>query len=130
MKETNFQKILVASFRSCGAIVFNLHGHSMQVAGIPDLYVAHTIWSGWLELKTGTNPLSKLQERTMRGLESTKGINAFVLTERKPKILVKNSYGDILSHIPFISNTIDGTEILGFLSRIPTIVGGLVENGV
>lgn len=117
MKETNFQRLLIKSLRECGAVVFNIHGHSMQIAGIPDLWVGHKIWNGWLELKTGNNVVTKLQENTLRKLMDC-GVYAVVLQERKPNILVKISDGTIIGHIPFSTNDIDGISFLNKLKDI------------
>jgi len=123
MKETNFQRILSTSLKQAGAIVFNIHGHSMQVAGIPDLYVAHKTWTGWLELKTGTNKVTLLQQHTLRRLEAT-GVNVFILTERKPKILVKDSYETMIGQLPFMTNKLDGNELLEGLAHISELSKG------
>ncbi len=121
MKETSFQRILVKSLREAGAVVFNIHGHAMQVAGIPDLYVAHPIWTGWLELKAGTNVATKLQERTLRKL-MTCGVDAVVLLANKPRMTIK-IYGledKVLTggHILFMSNDIDGVNLLNKIKEI------------
>lgn len=121
MKEVNFQKILVTAFRQAGAIVFNIHGHAMQIAGIPDLYVAHKIWTGWLELKTGENATTKLQTRTLGSLEAA-GVNVFILLERKPKIIVKNSCKSIVANLPFMTCTPSGIELLGRLKSITELL--------
>lgn len=126
MKESNFQRILVKSLRECGAVVFNVHGHAYQIAGIPDLYVAHPIWNGWLELKTGNNPLTKLQTKTLKNLEAAK-VRVFTLVEKKPRILVKDSDGTILSHIPFLINDLDGIDVLRNLEKVSEILNGKKE---
>ncbi len=117
MKETNFQRVLVKSLRECGVVVFNIHGHAMQVAGIPDLYVAHTIWSGWLELKTGNNPVTKLQQHTLKQLYDC-NINAYILVGNKPRIIVKLYSEETVGHISFMTNNIDG---IGFLNQLKGI---------
>lgn len=122
MKERNFQTLLVKALRDSGAIVFNIHGHAMQVAGIPDLYVAHTIWIGWLELKTGTNKITILQSRALKQLED-RGVDAVIILARKPKIIVKMSDETIIGVIPFMSNNIDGIEFLKRLSYIIKMAG-------
>ncbi len=128
MKETNFQKILVKSLRECGTVVFNIHGHSMQVAGIPDLYIAHKIWSGWLELKTGNNPVTKLQQHTLKQLYDW-GINAYILVGNKPRIIVKLYSGEIVGHISFMSNDIDGIAFLNQLKGIDNTLASIYVNG-
>lgn len=117
MKENNFQRILVKSLRECGTIVFNIHGHAMQVAGIPDLYIAHKIWTGWLELKTGTNKATKLQQQTLKKLYDC-GINAYILVGNKPRIIVKVYDGETIGDIPFMTNDIDGISFLNQLKHI------------
>ncbi len=117
MKETNFQRILTTAFKQSGATVFNIHGHGMQVAGIPDLYIAHSIWTGWLELKTGTNKATRLQLKTLRCL-SDAHVNAYILIEIKPRMVVKDSLENIIGYLPFMSNDLDGIELLNRLKDI------------
>lgn len=114
MKESNFQSLLVKSLRESGAIVFNIHGHAMQMAGIPDLYVAHNLWEGWLELKTGNNPATKLQQHTLKKLYDC-GVNAYVLVANKPRMIIKLHEGSIVGYISFMTNNIDGIEVLNKL---------------
>jgi len=78
MLERAFQKQVIKWLKSKGAVVYNIHGHAMQQRGIPDLYVAHWRWQGWLELKTGNNKLSTLQEIEIGKLQS-RNVNALVL---------------------------------------------------
>ncbi len=40
----------------------------MQMAGVPDLLVVHRSWSGFLELKVGTNKLSGIQRKVMKDI--------------------------------------------------------------
>ncbi len=128
MKESNFQKILVKSLRECGTVVFNIHGHAFQVAGIPDLYVAHKIWSGWLELKTGNNPATKLQQHTLKQLYDCH-INAYILVGNKPRIIVKLYDGEIVGDISFMSNDIDGISFLNQLKAIDSTLLSMYVNG-
>ena len=117
MKESNFQSLLVRSLRESGAIVFNIHGHAMQMAGIPDLYVAHSIWKGWLELKTGNNPVTKLQQHTLKKLHDCE-VNAYVLVANKPRMIIKLHEETIVGHISFMTNNIDGIEVLNKLREV------------
>lgn len=114
MKESNFQSLLVKSLRESGAIVFNIHGHAMQMAGIPDLYVAHNIWEGWLELKAGNNPVTKLQQHTLKKLHDC-GVNAYALVANKPRMIIKLHEETIVGYISFMTNNIDGIEVLNKL---------------
>ena len=118
MKETNFQRALVISLKECGATVFNIHGHAFQIAGVPDLYIAHKIWTGWLELKTGNNPATLLQQHTLKKLYDCE-VSAYILIGNKPRMIVKLYDGTIVGSAPFMTNDIDGIEFLNELKSIP-----------
>jgi hypothetical protein len=100
----------------------------MQVAGIPDLYVAHPIWTGWLELKAGTNVATKLQQHTLRKLMAC-GVDAIVLLAHKPQMTVKihSMSGVVLTagHISFMSNDIDGVNVLNKIKEIMDLHHGI-----
>lgn len=59
--EAQFQKSVVHALKSRGAFVFNVHGQVMQSSGMPDLWVGHELWTGWLELKFGEGRYKPLQ---------------------------------------------------------------------
>jgi hypothetical protein len=73
-----FQEHCINAFERLGAKVFNVHGHSMQASGWPDLQVYHPRWTGHLELKVDKNTCSTLQKLTLRDLRHV-GTKAFVL---------------------------------------------------
>jgi hypothetical protein len=50
--------------------VLSLHGHAMQEPGWPDIYVASSRWSGFIELKMATGQLSTAQKIVGRRLEA------------------------------------------------------------
>ena len=68
MKENQFQKDLIDQLYSQGAWVFNIHGHSMQKPGVPDLLVVHRRWSGFIELKVEVNETSDKQKDVAKDL--------------------------------------------------------------
>lgn len=68
MLENKYQGIVVKLLKEAGAEILNLHGHAMQAPGWPDLYVAHRIWTGWIELKVDDNDLRPNQVRVVRAL--------------------------------------------------------------
>ena len=90
----------------------------MQMSGIPDLYIAHNIWKGWLELKTGNNPATTLQQHTLKKLYDC-GVNAYILVGDKPRMTIKLHDGTIAGYAPFLTNNIDGIEVLNTLKDIP-----------
>ena len=71
MLEGKFQSRLMRMFERRGAFVFNVHGHLEQKSGMPDLYVSHPMFRGWLELKTKDHQLEPLQEKQIRDLRRT-----------------------------------------------------------
>ena len=77
MRESAYQKIIRDEFRSLGAVVLNKLGTMHEGPGWPDLYVAHKIWTGWIELKTGSK-LSTVQAQRIDQLRQC-GVNVVVL---------------------------------------------------
>jgi len=78
MKENEFQRKIVRALESIGAWTLNVHGHRMQKSGVPDLYVAHPKWTGWIELKTNKGKPSDLQVCNIRSLIN-RGVSAYVV---------------------------------------------------
>ena len=77
MTENQVKALLAKIWRRMGAMVLPVHGHSMQEPGWPDLYVAHALWTGWMELKLDTEPLSAKQHHILLGLHSA-SVNATI----------------------------------------------------
>lgn len=67
MKETQFKNKIVAMLKEEGAKTFKIHGSEWQEPGWPDLYVAHKMWTGWLELKVNAGE-SDLQRKRIADL--------------------------------------------------------------
>jgi hypothetical protein len=59
------------------AFVFKVHGHVMQKSGMPDVYVCHPTWRGWIELKTENREVTLIQRLTVEKLRRA-GDNACV----------------------------------------------------
>jgi hypothetical protein len=78
MTESQFQRQVIKALEDFCAVVYNIHGHAMQKRGIPDLYVAHRLWTGWIELKVGGNSISAIQAHQLEKLWSA-GAQAFVV---------------------------------------------------
>ncbi len=81
VKEREFSGQIKAALESAGCWVFNVHGHRMQKAGVPDLYVASRLWTGWIELKIGDGKPSLMQVMQMKDL-LRRNVPAFVVRLR------------------------------------------------
>ena len=80
--ETNFKNDLHAGMKNVGAFWFKCAGGGkFQMAGMPDVWVQHPIWNGWLELKHGKRKLEPLQLSMIKKIRE-RGGNAFCLRER------------------------------------------------
>ena len=60
---------IIRELESFGALCYKIHGSQYQVAGLPDLYVARGGMSIWLEVKTQTGRLRKIQEARIAQLK-------------------------------------------------------------
>lgn len=78
MKENKFQTKLKKILESQCAFVINLHGHSLQRSGLPDLEIIHRRWHGFLELKCGKNKASDIQKSVAAAIE-LRGVPVYVL---------------------------------------------------
>ena len=76
--ETKFANDVRDALESVGGFCFNVHGHRFQKSGMPDMYVAHREWSGWVEFKVLNNSASKLQMMKLKTLLVV-GVPAFVV---------------------------------------------------
>ena len=63
LREGKFCKRLKDILENQCAWVFNVHGHGMQKAGVPDLHIIHRKWAGYLELKAEKNKPTGLQKK-------------------------------------------------------------------
>ena len=59
--ENAWKARLKKDLEALNGVVLSVHGHAMQAPGWPDLYVAHSRWSGWIELKMPRGSLSGIQ---------------------------------------------------------------------
>ena len=82
MKENAFQSKLVRICKGQGAWVFNIWGSIMQRSGVPDLYITHPKFRGWVELKVGTGKPSGAQVANIHHLQECNDV-AFVVTHSK-----------------------------------------------
>ena len=60
-----------------GAVVLNKVGTVYEGRGWPDLWIAHPLWTGWLELKVKA-PVSRWQQERMALIRAA-GVPAFVV---------------------------------------------------
>jgi hypothetical protein len=88
MLESAFQKRIIHDLDNAGALTFNVHGHGFQKSGWPDIQVYSPIWTGHLELKTGTRP-KDLQRIIIKKLNE-RGTKAYFLRLKDADIIVRN----------------------------------------
>lgn len=80
--ERVFQQKLISAMRADGALCIKIVGNVFQKIGIPDLYVASKIWTGWLELKTENEELRPHQAKMICKLNE-RGVPALVARYRR-----------------------------------------------
>jgi len=61
-EETILTRRIVRELEAAGALCYKICGSQYQVAGLPDLYVAKNGVSVWMEIKTPTGRLRRIQE--------------------------------------------------------------------
>ena len=76
-RECNFTRFFCRSIERCNGMTFAVVGSNMQTPGWPDRYIAHARWSGWIEFKLGSKPLSDIQRDVLQGLYK-RGVPCYV----------------------------------------------------
>ena len=97
MNEHGYTKALIKRLRDEGAVVFKIRGGNGQRVGIPDLYVAHHHYHGWIEVKYKSRKTTPAQQQVMRELAAT-GTPALVV--RGPDHAVERPDGTRLLTLP------------------------------
>lgn len=70
MPEAAVVRRLKRTLESEGALVIKYRPGNGQRAGVPDLYVAHPEWHGWIEAKSGRGRVTDIQRAVMEMLEA------------------------------------------------------------
>jgi spore maturation protein CgeB len=110
-KENKFSRDLVKGLRNMNALVYPITGSKYQVKGVPDLYVCHSKYIGWLELKVKEHKCESDQKYHIRELRK-RGANAFVV---RPPNRVEDEHGELLAM--YVDNSIpDLLDVLKALS--------------
>lgn len=74
MNETQATVKLCRELEAIGCLTFAIVGSQMQETGLPDRYIAHAKWTGWVEFKSWKGTLSPKQKWIQRELQK-RGVN-------------------------------------------------------
>ncbi len=114
--ENVFQPKIIKGLRQDGAICWQIVGNVFQKLGLPDLYVASKIWTGWLELKVENRVLEPHQAKRIRELNE-RGVPAFVARyRRKHGVFIEIVDGDSATPIELVEDWKQG--LLCVLARL------------
>lgn len=67
-RECELTRWLCAELERANAVTIALVGHEMQRAGLPDRYVCHSSWRGWVEFKRNDGAVSAAQRVVLQRL--------------------------------------------------------------
>ena len=93
MKESAFTAKICKTLESQGAVILALVGGFRQTRGIPDRFVAHPKWSGFLEFKGAATRLELHQKILIEKLVK-RGVNCQIY--RYPN-RIENTAGDLIA---------------------------------
>ena len=97
MRESEFQRKVIRYWTGIAGKVYNIHGHGYQEQGIPDLYICHQEWTGWLELKAEHTAVSAIQRYQIKELCKRK-VPAWFVRWTPEKIIHFTSANEILGY--------------------------------
>ena len=86
-------------------------------AGVPDRYIHHSLWSGWLEFKSPKGKLQGNQREVLEQMNSIIQSSAFVIREGANKVnhYIENEYGHVVGMFK------DGLDLLTKLEKLQLI---------
>lgn len=84
-QEIEWTHKVVQEMRNCNARVTAIVAHARQEPGIPDRYVCHTYWAGWLEFKGAETKVTVKQSIFIREHNKRHPETAFVV--RYPNVI-------------------------------------------
>ena len=90
--ETKFRKRICRKVREMGGIIIPYVGSAMQFRGVPDIYLAHNRYCGFIEFKGEETKLQPIQTKVMMQLRE-KGCKAYIV--RAP-CLICHPAGEII----------------------------------
>src|SRR5580765_53190 len=95
MTEAQFTSKICKGLEAMGAFVFAIVGGNMQRPGMPDRYVHHMRWQGFLEFKGEHGTVSQIQKYTINHLNKIVPGSAYII--RAPNI-IEDISGDVVGH--------------------------------
>ncbi len=95
MTESIWTRKICDDLKDLNTLVIPIVGGVRQPTGLPDRYISHTLWTGWLEFK---GPLTKLQPKQAHYIEEfnkRKPGSAFVCRE---PIRIEDTHGNVVRY--------------------------------
>lgn len=78
MKEAEFTSITCRAFEKLNAVIIPIVQGKESKPGVPDRFIAHTYWQGFIEFKGHATKIRPIQSIVLRELKK-RGVNAFVV---------------------------------------------------
>lgn len=131
--ETDFTKWFCECIEKIGGFCFALVGGVRQRSGLPDRYISHTRWQGFIEFKKDGNKVKKggLQDITLRKLRKT-GTPACIVTydKRKERVVFETNH-ECGSWVIYVSSVdVDGKTDVEcarlFLDKLVALTGDAI----
>jgi len=98
--ESAFTRWFCRQLEAASAETIPMVGSTMGKNGLPDRYVCHTRFRGWLEFKRDNGRLTTLQRLQMEKL-SARGDTCLVVRIKNTSILIEDANGSTLQTLDF-----------------------------
>ena len=117
--EHDFTRWIGEILKKVNAKVYPIVGHERQPPGLPDRYIVHRRWSGWLEMKRGQGGVRTDQRVVMKDF-LTRGVTAFIVRWMGSKVLLQN----VITHdISELDMPFDGKTFIDALIAYEKLTG-------
>lgn len=119
--ESKFKAEVRQALESLGGKVVKLWGNMFQETGLPDLYVAHVRWNGWIELKVGKRKAEPRQKIVMSEFVA-RHVAAMVLRFREDGLIqTETEEGEVLQERSWEGTNIERAKILIAMLQVSTM---------
>lgn len=110
--ECKFTQWFCKCIEQCNAVTFAMVASPMQRVGLPDRYVCHTLFRGWLEFKSHNGRLSPIQRKVLTDLR-TRGDNCFVVRYRTDNTFEINTIDEVTLVVVDLLALVGGGPLAG-----------------
>jgi hypothetical protein len=108
--ESAFSAEMRQAIEGIGGWTFKKWGNVMEISGVPDRYVTHSKWTGWIEEKVNGFKLSAVQRHVINDMHKRGGAALVVRLWQGSRLDFEYTDGTVLATLPMEAWNIKGPD--------------------